>query len=73
MQELDALKSQSAKVSEKSREAIAFLHKCFASGHPRVKGQTMEEVNLLRHLTVLSDLIVSWFGLGSNRASQYSH
>lgn len=44
MQELDALKTSSSKVSSKAREAITFLHNCFSVGHPRVRGQTMEEV-----------------------------
>lgn len=44
MQELDALKTTSSKVSVKAREAILFLHNCFSAGHPRVHGQTMEEV-----------------------------
>lgn len=44
MQELDALKTRSSKVSNKAREAIAFLHDCFSAGHHRVRGQTMEEV-----------------------------
>lgn len=44
MQELDALKTLSSKVSVKAREAISFLHSCFSAGHPRVRGQTMEEV-----------------------------
>lgn len=44
MQELDALKTRSTKVSTKAREAIRFLHNCFSAGHPRVRGQTMEEV-----------------------------
>lgn len=43
MQELDALKSKPS-VGSKVREAISFLHQCFASTHPRVRGQTMEEV-----------------------------
>ncbi len=45
MQELDALKSKSSTVSSKVREAISFLHQCFASTHPRVRGQTMKEVS----------------------------
>lgn len=44
MQELDALKTCSAKVGDKANKAIAFLHDCFSAGHPRVRGQTMEEV-----------------------------
>ena len=46
MQELDALKSHSTKVSTKVKQAITFLNDCFASRHPRVRGQTMEEVSL---------------------------
>lgn len=45
MQELDALKTSSSKVSAKAREAILFLHQCFSAGHPRVRGQTMQEVS----------------------------
>lgn len=45
MQELDALKTSSSKVSSKAREAITFLHSCFSMGHARVRGQTMEEVH----------------------------
>lgn len=46
MQELDALKTRSSAVGRKSRNAIAFLHNCFSAGHPRVKGQTMDEVSM---------------------------
>lgn len=44
MQELDALKSRSTKVATKVKQAITFLNDCFTSRHPRVRGQTMEEV-----------------------------
>lgn len=45
MQELDALKSSHrGSVHKRAQAAIAFLHNCFAARHPRVKGQTMEEV-----------------------------
>lgn len=44
MQELDALKTRSHKVSARAKKAILFLHDCFSVGHPRVRGQTMEEV-----------------------------
>ena len=47
MQELDALKTRSKTVGRKVREAIGFLHECFASRHPRVRGQTMEEVRMM--------------------------
>jgi len=51
MQELDALKMRSSRVSTKARVAITFLHDCFAAGHPRVHGQTMEEVGVVSHMT----------------------
>lgn len=45
MQELDALKSRSnTQLADKARKAIDMLHKSFSAGHPRVIGQTMEEV-----------------------------
>lgn len=45
MQELDALKTKSSSsVSRKARGAISFLHGCFSARHPRVRGQTMQEV-----------------------------
>ena len=45
MQELDALKASSnGRVSTAARAAITSLHDCFTSGHPRVRGQTMDEV-----------------------------
>lgn len=43
MQELDTLKT-SSRVGSRARAAMAFLHECFSVGHPRVRGQTMEEV-----------------------------
>ena len=45
MQELDALKNNSSKVGVMAKNAIIFLHDCFSAGHPRVRGQTMEEVS----------------------------
>lgn len=48
MQELDALKDrQNQTLEKKARQAIRFLHQCFESHHPRVRGQTMEEVTVL--------------------------
>ena len=45
MQELDTLKSSSrGSVQKLAQAAIAFLHHCFSAGHPRIRGQTMEEV-----------------------------
>jgi predicted ribonuclease YlaK len=44
MQELDGLKNQDG-IGDRARRAIQFLHSCFLSNHPRVRGQTMEEVN----------------------------
>lgn len=45
MQELDALKSnKEKKVGERARRAIASLHSCFSNRHPRVRGETLEEV-----------------------------
>lgn len=48
MQELDALKTRdSQSLSTKARKAIDMLHSCFAANHPRVRGQTMQEVCVL--------------------------
>lgn len=45
MQELDALKTRvNQTLADKARQAIGFLHQCFESHHPRVRGQTMDEV-----------------------------
>ena len=45
MQELDALKARSNNsLANKAKKAISMLHKCFSANHPRVRGQTMEEV-----------------------------
>ena len=43
MQELDALKTRS-KTGEKSKRVIRFLNSCFSARHPRVRGETLEEV-----------------------------
>jgi len=49
MQELDSLKtSGKVKLSTAAGTAIKWLHDCFSSTHPRVKGQTMEEVGVVR-------------------------
>ena len=48
MQELDALKTNSSKVGGKAKQAITFLHDCFRTSHPRVRGQTMEEVGVAK-------------------------
>lgn len=45
MQELDFLKTATSSVAVKSHKAIQFLHACFSGQHPRVRGQTMKEVN----------------------------
>ena len=45
MQELDALKSsRERRVGDRARRAITSLHACFSTRHPRVRGETMEEV-----------------------------
>lgn len=45
MQELDALKTRdNAHLASKAKKAIDLLHSCFSANHPRVRGQTMEEV-----------------------------
>ncbi len=47
MQELDSLKtSGQSRVGVAARQAIRYLHDCFSSRHPRVRGQTMEEVGV---------------------------
>lgn len=46
MQELDALKSSNKFVGSKAHKAINFLHGCFSSHHPRVRGQSMLEVGV---------------------------
>ncbi len=47
MQELDSLKTRErGGIATRARAAISFLHSCFGAGHPRVKGQTMKEVNI---------------------------
>ena len=43
MQELDALKTRS-KTGEKAKRVIRFLNSCFSARHPRVRGETLEEV-----------------------------
>ena len=46
MQELDALKTSGrGNVASRARAAITFLYNCFSAGHPRVRGQTMQEVS----------------------------
>lgn len=48
MQELDALKTRDNEgLATKARHAIAVLHSCFSANHPRVRGQTMEEVRCI--------------------------
>ena len=48
MQELDALKTRdNASLANKAKKAIDLLHNCFSANHPRVRGQTMEEVYII--------------------------
>ena len=47
MQELDALKTNAKVVGLKAKKAIHFLHGCFSSQHPRVRGQSMLEVGVV--------------------------
>ena len=49
MQELDALKTRdNASLASKAKKAIDLLHSCFSANHPRVRGQTMEEVHIVK-------------------------
>ena len=48
MQELDALKTRdSPDLASKAKMAIELLHSCFSVNHPRVRGQTMQEVSMI--------------------------
>ena len=62
MQELDALKkSSSGRLADKARNAIRFLHDSFESQHPRVRGQTMDEVCTKMRYTVFGRQIKAVF------------
>ncbi|XP_064395468.1 transcriptional protein SWT1-like isoform X2 [Halichondria panicea] len=55
MQELDALKTRSSsRLAGKARDAIRFLNDSFSAEHPRIRGQTMEEVH-----TELNNIAIS--------------
>ena len=43
MQELDALKTR-GNTGKKAKRVITFLYSCFSARHPRVRGETLEEV-----------------------------
>ena len=41
------LQTSKQSVSVRARKAIQLLHDCFSTRHPRVRGQTMEEVGVV--------------------------